>query len=665
MAQFDDEIEMMFKKQNQQGSTGVSGDAELDAMLSAQESIGKPKKDTGAIQVSNEESEIGALDRLAVKNFGGTTTEQVDFLKKRNPGLEIKEYQGEIIAKKPQDPVWKKLDPSGVTSAKEAFLDLGDIGYDVLSGAGSAVAGAAGAVPGALFGFGAGGLATGAAASGAASAGLETVKQAIGKALGTRKQFEGKDIAISGALGGITTGLLGAGASKKLIEQAASKPKVVENTLKKIMETVPADLADETKKQMTKELIEEGQKGVLGGFAKNVLSKWSGIPKEELVKATNLVPAKTIQNLADSGLNLNTAKKYTNLELADVLEREGMQELGDVAIQNVIPVINRAKQETSTALKNAFSASDQVETLQKFSEPLRALRDKIQTRAAETGTDVYESQIKELDKYLGYFGQEGQATPVKPDFIFDLKNQIADLVDYSKSPAAALKEGPVTKQLQGALKDTERQMATYLDDVLKDSDKGLRQQYKEHLDYSRYLFPKFKDEDTAIKTVSNLDSLRSPTLRRVIDKFENKYKEADIIPLSDLSSTWRYFGRPAKEPIGGGGSVKVLRGGGVGASLGYLGGLLSGIPGGGAAGAAIGGGLGSLASSPAAIKGVLQAETAAARGLGAVGNQLRAGQISDFISQQTQRLPASQYTQSALNKQAAGQSIWNLMRGEK
>jgi hypothetical protein len=665
MAQFDDEIEMMFKKQNQQGSTGVSGDAELDAMLSAQESIGKPKKDTGAIQVSNEESEIGALDRLAVKNFGGSIPEQVDFLKKRNPGLEIKEYQGEIIAKKPQDPVWKKLDPSGVTSAKEAFLDLGDIGYDVLSGAGSSVAGAAGAVPGALFGFGAGGLATGAAASGAASAGLETVKQAIGKALGTRKQFEGKDIAISGALGGITTGLLGAGASKKLIEQAASKPKVVENTLKKIMETVPADLADETKKQMTKELIEEGQKGVLGGFAKNVLSKWSGIPKEELVKATNLVPAKTIQNLADSGLNLNTAKKYTNLELADVLEREGMQELGDVAIQNVIPVINRAKQETSTALKNAFSASDQVETLQKFSEPLRALRDKIQTRAAETGTDVYESQIKELDKYLGYFGQEGQATPVKPDFIFDLKNQIADLVDYSKSPAAALKEGPVTKQLQGALKDTERQMATYLDDVLKDSDKGLRQQYKEHLDYSRYLFPKFKDEDTAIKTVSNLDSLRSPTLRRVIDKFENKYKEADIIPLADLSSTWRYFGRPAKEPIGGGGSVKVLRGGGVGASLGYLGGLLSGIPGGGAAGAAIGGGLGSLASSPAAIKGVLQAETAAARGLGAVGNQLKAAQISDFISQQTQRLPMPEYTQSALSKQAAGQSIWNLMRGEK
>jgi hypothetical protein len=65
------------------------------------------------------------------------------------------------------------------------------------------------------------------------------------------------------------------------------------------------------------------------------------------------------------------------------------------------------------------------------------------------------------------------------------------------------------------------------------------------------------------------------------------------------------------------------------------------------------------------MKGLLKAETAAARGLGAVGNQLRAGQISDFISQQTQRLPASQYTQSALNKQAAGQSIWNLMRGEK
>jgi len=665
MAQVDDEIQMMLDMQNKRAPQQATGDSEIDAILSAQSALSKPKK-AEDIQVSNEESDIGAVDRLAVKNFGGTTSEQLDFLKKRNPNLEIKEYQGEIIAKKPQDPVWKKLDPSGVTSPKEALLDLGDVGYDILSGTGSAIAGAAGAVPGALFGLGAGGIATGAAASGAASAGLEAIKQAIGKGLKMRKEFQGQDIAMSGVLGAATTGLLGAGASKKLIEQAASKPKVVESTLKKIMETVPADLAEETKKQLTKEVIEEGQKGVLSGFAKNVLSKWSGIPKEELVKATNIVPEKTIQNLSKSGLNLNTAKKYTNLELADVLEREGMQELGDVAIQNVIPVINRAKQETSNALKTAFSTSDEVVNLQDFSAPIRELKDAIEKRALETGTDVYDSQIKELEKYLGYFGQEGQITPVKPDFIFDLKNQIADLIDYSKSPAAALKEGPVTKQLQGVLKKTERDMAGYLDDVLKNQgNEGLRQQYKEHLDYSRYLFPKFKDEDTAIKTVSNLDTLRSPTLRRVIEKFEDKYKEADIIPLSDLSSTWKYFGRPAKEPIGGGGSVKVLRGGGVGASLGYLGGLLSGIPGAGAAGAAIGGGLGALSSSPAAMKGVLQAETAAARGLGAVGGQLRANQISDYISQQAQRLPKPEYTQSALSKQAAAQSVWNLMRGEK
>lgn len=656
-------------------------DAELDAYLLSGKQA-KPSQEK--ISVSNEAADIGWVDRLAVKNFGGSTQDQVDFLKKRysgdgNPKLEIKEYQGEIIAKKPEETSWKKLDPSGAQTtkygsidvgktAKEALLDLGDVGYDVASGIGSSIAGAAGAVPGALFGAGAGGLATGAAASGAASAGLETIRQAIGKALGTRKELSGKEIAISGTLGAATTGLLGAGASKKLIEKAAQKPEVVKKSLEKIMEVVPKELTEETKIQLTKEIIEEGQKGALQNFGKSFLSKWSGIPKDELVRATTEVPSKTLINLAERGV-VKPDKKYTNLELADVLEKSGLNDFGQLAKENIFPVLQRAKNETSSALKTAFGASDDVVSMQSFGEPIRRLKQFYETKSVETGTDAYKNQIAELDRALSFFGKEGEDKLVSPSSIFDLKNQISEMIDWTKTPGASLKDGAVSITYENALKDSERLMAGYLDKVLENQGQsGLRQQYKEHLDFQRYLLPKFKDEDTAIKTLSNVETLRNPTLKRVIENFERKYPDADIKTLSDVASTWKYFGRPAAEPVGGGGSVKVMRGGTVGGAAGYLAGnlaeMLTGIPKAAEIGGAIGLGLGSLSSSPQAIKSALQAETALGRGLAGATNQFRAQQLQDLIQRAGEKLPAAPYTQSAINKQAAAQSAWQLMGGQ-
>ena len=102
-------------------------DAELDAYLLSGKQA-KPSQEK--ISVSNEAADIGWVDRLAVKNFGGSTQDQVDFLKKRysgdgNPKLEIKEYQGEIIAKKPEETSWKKLDPSGAQTTKYGSIDVG------------------------------------------------------------------------------------------------------------------------------------------------------------------------------------------------------------------------------------------------------------------------------------------------------------------------------------------------------------------------------------------------------------------------------------------------------------------------------------------------------------------------------------------------------------
>lgn len=627
------------------------------------EVVGEKKPKEEQFNVLNEESDIGALDRAAVKNFGGEIDDQIDFLKKRNPKLDIRQWEGEIVAKKPEEKDWKKLDPSGVTSAKEAFMDVVDVGTDIGSGALSSIAGAAGAVPGALFGAGAGGIATGAASAGAASAGLETVRQAIGKALGTRKEFSGGDIAISGALGGATTGLLGAGASKELIAKAASKPKVVEKMLGKVMETVPADLAQSTKVQITKEMIEKGQEGILKGAFKNFASKWSGIPKDELVRATSEVPQTLIDDFAKSKM-IKPDKKYTNLEMADVIERDGVERLSEKAQKEVFDNLKAARLETSNQMKDTFKNADENVALQYFGQPLIDLKNKLIDAAQKNQTDVYEPDIERISGFLKYLGPEDKLTVVKPSDIFDIKNRIGDLVDYSKSPAAALKQGPISSTEEAALKAVERQMASYLDDVLKKSgNEGLRQQYGKHMEYAEYLYPLFKDKDTAFKTINNPETLRRPNLKNVIKNFDKQY-ESNLGSLTDIASTWRYFGRPAAEPVGGGGSVKVLRGGGVGGSLGYIGGLLTGIPGAASTGFALGGGLGALASTPAAMKGVLQAETAAGRALGGAANQFRAQQLQDYVQSLGQKLPMPEYTQSALNRQAAAQSAWNLMGGQ-
>lgn len=631
-------------------------EAELDSYLLSGSSTKAPEK----IEVSNEESDIGSLDRVLVKNFGGNIEDQVDYLKKNNPKLEVKNWQGEIIAKKPEETVWKKLDPSGVTSAKEALLDLADVGYDIASGAGSSIAGAAGAVPGALFGFGAGGLATGAAAAGAASGGLELIRQAIGKGLKTRKDISGKEIGVSTLLGGATTGILGAGASKALIAKAASKPEVVTKTLSKIMETVPKDLAEQTKVQLTKDLIEEGQKGILSGAFKNITSKWSGIPKSVLETATKEVPQQTIESLAEAGINLNKAKKYTNLEFADVLEKEGMSDLGKFSAESIMNAIQKAKEETGSKIQNALESTGKTENLGELVKPLQDLSDFFTKEYEKTGSKLNLERAEQVKKYIDQIGTEDRQ--VSLGSLFNIKNELADIIDYSKSPLAVMKEGAPSGRIRNALIDVEREMNNRIKNALPQFAEA-QKEYAQHMDVMRYLAPKFKDADTAIKTLDNVEGLRNPTLKRVLQDFSKKY-DVDIMSLADAAETWKYFGRPAREPIVGGGSAKVLRGGGIGASLGYLSGLATGIPGGGAAGAAIGGGLGTLSSSPAAIKQLLKAETAVGRGASGIANQLRSKEIEDIIRRVNEGLPAKEYTQSGLNKQAVGQSVWRMMGGQ-
>jgi hypothetical protein len=133
--------------------------------------------------------DISTKDRFIVKNFANTPQDAINYLAKKYPEHDI-ELKGNDIAIKRKDELnFKKLDPSSLELA-----DIGDIGYDVLSGVGeTAATGLAG-----IGTAGWGAIPAGAAASAAS----ETIRQGIGRTLGVNPEVSGTDIAISGAIGG-------------------------------------------------------------------------------------------------------------------------------------------------------------------------------------------------------------------------------------------------------------------------------------------------------------------------------------------------------------------------------------------------------------------------------------------------------------------------------
>jgi hypothetical protein len=185
-------------------------DADLDAKIAELSKNGAPT-------IQEMHPDFTAADRLVVKNFSNNNEAAVNYLQKRHPTLEIKvdDKSKQILARKRDgsEAGYRTLDPDTgfFSNPKEMLQDLGDVGYDILSGVGTSAATAAGGVAGVGAG-GIGALPAAALAGAGASTGLEGLKQSIGKALGVG-EFDGSDLAAAGVAGAVSPLLFGTGAS--------------------------------------------------------------------------------------------------------------------------------------------------------------------------------------------------------------------------------------------------------------------------------------------------------------------------------------------------------------------------------------------------------------------------------------------------------------------
>lgn len=633
-------------------------------------------------QVLNESSDIPWEDRIAVKNFGGDTQDQLNYLKQKNAerggGLEISNVGDDIVARKPGEKNWKKLDPTGITSPQEAVQDLTDVGYDLVDATLSTLATGFSGLGGGIATGGAGAIPAAMAGSAAASAGLEGIKQAIGKRLGTRKEFSGSDIAISGALGALPVPFVGGGASSKQITKAIENPGIVRRILEKAqIESIPevdefgkAIKITNDQKRMAKNILSEGQEGFLSKLPKSVVSGVSGVPSDALSAATDKANKETIQDLFKvGGLKLNPNKTYTNLELSDWLEKGGTDAVGRVAEKEALKVnvaLNKTGKLIGKALDVAEKEGKKIE-LAPYRQPFDDLFMQLDSAAKESDSLALREAADKIATLKDKYFKEG-VNEVSPKTAFTLKNELADLIDFSRGPLQ------VSSQLEATIKTAEGGLRKAIYDKIEGT--GLQKAYKEHMDIKEGIYKFFKNKDTAMNTLKNPETLRYPSLKSEIKRFDQKYK-ANLSGLSDVAVTWKYFGRPPTQPIVGGGSNQWWRGAGAGAALGGALGTAIAGPMGAPVGMALGGLAGSFATSPLAIKkGLLQPETAVSRmaegvaGLPGVRQTLAVPeQLQRQLPLSLQALPSAQgiaqFTQETNAIPSAWDLMWQLNQGEQ
>lgn len=650
-------------------------------------------------QVLNEAA--GLAGRTRVKMFGSSDpVEQADYLRslEENKDFEISDYGGEVIARKKGEKAWKKLDPTGVTSPKEALEDILDIGYEAVSAPITTAAGALGAIPGALFGFGAGGIGTAALASGATSAGLEALRQGIGKyVVGARKEISPLEVGISGGLGGITTGLFGAGLGGKTLEKAIAKPQVIDKAISWVSKNIPVDLEEPVKKELARAALTDAQKGLISRkLGLSAASKIVDIDKNVLEKAPQQLPEKLVNYFADRGV-LQQGKKYTYLELNDALEEGGMSEVARSATKNVSDAVNNWKADLQDKIRQGISLSKNKADPNKYIKIFEEFIENSEKKFKETGSKLYKRQADEARDALEVFAKEPKgATPyfdletgkIIPERrallrsgenaemsigdLYDLKNAVSDEISYSKGGQFAIRNKPITStRVQNLLKRVNDGMGKEIDEAFagleKEGLKGVRQNYSELMKVQNILAPRFRTEEAALRTVENFDAQKNRIVRDAINRIPEEYTGG--INLSDLVDV------AAINKAFGGKQQSLLRAGigaGAGSQLGYWLGLMSGVPGlanlGGAAGFAIGG----LATSPSAVKGALRAQSAVSKGLGGaaetagklvapVSRSAQASQVRDLLSRASEKIPAQ--LEPTLTTPGMAQTAWQLMKG--
>lgn len=453
-----------------------------------------------------EEVHPNLSGRFAVKNFSSETDPKaLEYLQRKNPGLQFAQKDGRIFSKLPSDKQWNPLDPQG--------FDMGDIGDVVADVAQPAIQGGVMALmPGAAPAE----LAMNAAGGGLLGYGLQKMREGVGESLGVRTPGR-PDPGLLGTNQATTEAVMGALppaarlATKGLAEASLSR-----------MGTVPA--------------------GFYAGGIRGALAAFMG--GGGLSNISRIEPAILKRYLRDAEFGPETRQLMspeTGLDMMHVIQD-----------RTLTPAVNNAKQALNAAgtqLGQELVDIDQGLAARGYKDgvSIKSLRDLVRSQLQKIGkgpntpaTQEVQSAVQGFkDKYLSRTDLFG-AQPI--DFMSvqelnALKDQLRDYADIA-SRGADIKD-PVSKQLSTMAKRLNAEISELQNraaDIVgrpKGSLEKLRGEYATKLDESSALESMLDDPMSSFTSVSgsNLPSatMKRSLIRKYVPNTPDSMRDLDMV----------------------------------------------------------------------------------------------------------------------------------------
>lgn len=552
-------------------------------------------------------------ERFKLKNLSNSPESTTKYL--TSQGFEVQDIGGQMAVRKPGEKDFKVIDPQGLDVG-----DVGDIGYDIAAGVGSGVGTAAGGVAGAAAG-GVGAIPGAVAGGAASSAGLEALRQKLGQRFGIPQEVSGTDVAISGAVGGVSPLLLGTGATAKNLAGGGLAGKLGKFFGK-------AGYADSTAAlNAQKGGVETGYNYLKQKMLPKTAEFISGVPSKAITtyaKRPDAVNALGSEGAMDEAVGAIHEKIKSGFaeqknNIGQMLEQEIDSAGKTVNITSARAPLDEyiAKLESSAVSKNK-DVKEMIQVMKQerddmFGQVVSSVEKKVKpARLSKTGKILAPEKVTEkvVEKVV----------PLDPEIsakhAWDLQDIVKDKADLAKTklgidPRYSQASSKFEKGWSDAVKKSYTEINKSLSTATEGSSQRLKNAYRDYAQKQKEVSKLFKDPKSTEKTLSNLfNPSNKYTLDSLKELGEMSGGQLDVIPDAELLQSARYFSSPAVNELQGQGTTGTARRMQMGAIGGYLG-----YKAGGGLGAAAGGFAGGFLGSPTMMK---HAYIPVAKGVGKV-----------------------------------------------
>lgn len=624
-------------------------DAEIAQLESGSSGIKGPSQES---DILDQPADLSG--RFAMKSFGTDIPSKLKYYREKNPDKDIMENpynKGEIIARIKGTSQWLKEDPSNWQGWKELGRDILDVPVDLLQGTitGLTAAGSAAAAP-----------YTPVAAATLGATGAHYTTEAIRQGIG--QKFFGQQPVIPTFGDVLTTGALEAAGGKifgapgmtkqKFMEIAKERPEVAKKALKEAEKYFIPEGKTPTAEEAQKagEYLAEKSTGLLGKVKKNILPIWFGGQAEEIERAQRKVPKDVVMSLIkNQGLKIDPNVAINERELSQAIQAQGLGGAGKSAITDITNSVKNLKESLGARYEEGISSISDPFDLSRYKRMIQPRINELSASKTEGVSEQAKDLKNVMSKYLTPKKQPKQVTETVMQNVGGLVDEFGNPVmmptkvsvekmvegtneigakelqaisnalksEYNiGAPKYVVMQMPAAKQQnRGVILNITGEIDNQLEKAI--GDKTLRKDYRDFSVLQKKIYPLFKDEKTAAKTLSNAYNSNATQKQTLKDlRYFDKKFGTNLESMSSVAFTGKRFGDPSLEQISQEGrlaSSRVLRpakaGGAIGTALGSLvGGQFGGYEGallGGALGGTAGAGIGAFTANDAALNFLL------------------------------------------------------------